>query len=160
MKYRFWTFAGRICFYATYPLLAMYLSKDPRTRIMIVHDKEVLLVRSWLSNGSWDLPGGGLHKKEDPLTGVTREATEELGLKLTASKVKRITKKQFRSGMIRYETYYFVSVLPAKPSALRLQKLEISEARWIKQSEIKNLRLHPQLKEMVATALAGNDHVV
>ncbi len=98
---------GRITYFATYPALALYLSKDHRTRLVICHGNHVLLVRSWLSNGKWDLPGGGLHRHEDPLAGVLREVSEELGLSLPADSVESITVNSYHSGLIRYQVHYF-----------------------------------------------------
>ena len=40
---------------------------------------EYLLLQHWLGDGSWMLPGGGQHGREDPLAGAIREVREELG---------------------------------------------------------------------------------
>ncbi|HLC91774.1 MAG TPA: NUDIX domain-containing protein [Candidatus Saccharimonadales bacterium] len=48
---------------------------------MTSNDK-ILLVRDWLGDGSWSLPGGGLHRGEVANIGALRELKEETGLQV------------------------------------------------------------------------------
>src|SRR4051812_17481145 len=82
---RFFRLLGTIAFWLSWPALWIYLRGSQRTRVLIVCDEEILLVRGWLSTGQWSLPGGGLHKNEDPVAGAQREVAEEVGISLTAS---------------------------------------------------------------------------
>lgn len=48
-------------------------------RVLVVHDKELLLVQPRKSN-YWNFPGGGIKKTEDPAQGALRELREETGI--------------------------------------------------------------------------------
>src|SRR5262245_23898974 len=76
--------AGRAAHGAAKPLLKLYLrQKHVRARILIVnHEKEVLLVRSWFGNQKWDLPGGGIGGAETAAEAAVREAYEETGIRV------------------------------------------------------------------------------
>lgn len=50
-------------------------------RIMIICKNKILLVQPRTLK-YWNLPGGGLNKKEDPEKGALRELYEELGIKI------------------------------------------------------------------------------
>ncbi|MEA2375093.1 MAG: hypothetical protein QOD53_1556 [Thermoleophilaceae bacterium] len=43
-------------------------------------DHEILLVRHTYGPDTWELPGGGVKRREDPLVAARREIHEELGL--------------------------------------------------------------------------------
>lgn len=140
MGRKLFTIVGRVMFFALYPLFRLYLAKDDRTRVAIWSGGEILMVKSWLGDGSWDLPGGGLHKSEDPKTGACREVAEEIGVTLSTSQLKRPVAVNSRFGPVKNSLLYFEAELESKP-ALKLQKIEIAEAVWFKQIEIKDLRM-------------------
>jgi 8-oxo-dGTP pyrophosphatase MutT (NUDIX family) len=50
-------------------------------KCLVVNDDRILLVRHTYGNRAWDLPGGSLHRHEQPLTGAQREMREELGVR-------------------------------------------------------------------------------
>ncbi len=54
------------------------LIADIPQKALIVDRGQVLIVKN--SEGKWQLPGGRLHKDEDPERGLKREITEELGV--------------------------------------------------------------------------------
>ena len=139
---------GRVGYYLGYPVLALLLNKDARTRVVIRHNHQVLLVKSWLGNGAWDLPGGGLHKAEAPLQGALREVQEEIGIDLGSYEVKMIKTLNFKFGLIRYKAHYFEATLENKPK-LKLQKLEIIDAQWFDPDQIKDIKLNPQLRYII-----------
>ena len=49
-------------------------------RIIIVRDRQVLLLSHWYAPFAWTLPGGGIDGDETPEQAAIREAREETGL--------------------------------------------------------------------------------
>lgn len=57
------------------------LTRTKRSRLVIRNEKgEVLLVRTWLGQGRWGLPGGGVMRGEAPQQAAMRELQEETGI--------------------------------------------------------------------------------
>jgi 8-oxo-dGTP pyrophosphatase MutT (NUDIX family) len=50
-------------------------------KCLLVHDGRILLVRHTYGDRAWDLPGGALKRREEPLAAARREMREELGIK-------------------------------------------------------------------------------
>lgn len=148
---KLWRAIGRISFYLTYPLLALYINKDERTRVVVTCGNRVLLVKSWLGNGKWDLPGGGLHPGEKPVEGVVRELYEEVGIRAETNSVEFIKKGKYKDGLFRFNVHYFYINLASKP-ALRLQRLEITEAVWQEVKKNGNQPINNQIRDVIVVA--------
>lgn len=132
---------GRILFWVFYPLLWLYLRNTTRTRALIVHDNQVLVIRSWLSAGDWHLPGGGLHKSEDPKQGLVREVFEETSIRLDENKLTLLYKHPVSNRGIKIIAECYKVELNNRPN-LKLQKLEIAQAKWTSLIN-PNLKLSP-----------------
>jgi 8-oxo-dGTP pyrophosphatase MutT (NUDIX family) len=88
---------------------------------------EVLFIRhTYGDRAEWQLPGGGLGRREDPVTAMRREAREELGLDLqdlrslgsveAAGQHKTVTLHCFEARV--------------DPAALEVRWAEIEDVRW------------------------------
>jgi ADP-ribose pyrophosphatase YjhB (NUDIX family) len=53
-------------------------------RVILIRDGRVVLVRHWLSQKVWTLPGGGVNKGENPQEAAKREVFEEVGYKINS----------------------------------------------------------------------------
>ncbi len=81
-----WQMLGRMVHWLMTPGLMLVLPLTTRTRVLLTCDDRVLVVRAWLSDGRWQLPGGGLHRDEAPEAGALRELREETDLILPPEK--------------------------------------------------------------------------
>lgn len=125
-----WQFTGRVAYWLMTPGLALALPFTKRTRVLLVCGHQVLVVRGWLSDGRWQLPGGGLHHGEEPAAGALRELREETGLSLPADKFAEPLERQFREGAKRFRYYlYVLEVGQAVP--VRPRWPELTAARWV-----------------------------
>lgn len=135
-----------MAFWVSWPLLFFYLRWSRRTRVLIVCGEKIAVTKGWLGTGQWSLPGGGIHKNEDAVTGAVREVFEETALNLRPEQI-QFVKSDFMSkyGLSFAYDMFFVELnqeLPLKP-----QRLEIIEARWINASALnENNAEEPTLK--------------
>ena len=82
---------GRVAHVAATPLLRAYMKGQRRVRVLVLNEKnEVLLVRSWFGHQRWSLPGGGIKRGEKPAVAAAREVFEETGVTLDDRKCKRL----------------------------------------------------------------------
>lgn len=76
----------RLAFRCAHSVLWVYRSvarpKLHGVKCVLVDDDKVLLVRHTYGRSEWDIPGGGLKRKESPLSAARREMKEELGLEI------------------------------------------------------------------------------
>lgn len=120
---------GLVLFWVAWPLLWVYLRLSRRTRLLLVCNNEFLILRGYLGSRNWGLPGGGLHKGEDPIEGLIREVYEETAIKLYKQDVKFVFSDTYKSNGFRFEYDCFVAELSDKPD-VRIQKSEIAEYKW------------------------------
>jgi len=132
---RLWLLIGRIGFIVVWPLLWVYLKKGKRTRVVIVAEGRVLVVKGWLSAGQWSLPGGGLHRGEDTVEGAIREVKEETGLELQPKQLSKLYEAVSTAHRLpfRYTCYY--ATLP-KIVTVKNQPGEIIENAWLDPKDI------------------------
>jgi 8-oxo-dGTP pyrophosphatase MutT (NUDIX family) len=107
-----------------------WLLLRPHTRAVkcIVRDGDaVLFVRhAYGDRRSWELPGGGIKRGEDPRAGAAREAREELGLDLADWRALGTVEAR---GQGKRTTIQCFEARPAGRD-LTLSEGEIEEARW------------------------------
>ena len=120
---------GVAAFWLSWPVLWVYFRRGERTRVLVRCGDEVLLVKSWLGDGRWILPGGGLHRGEDPRSGAVRELREETGISLRPDRLQPLGKNIYRDKGFHFPCHYFVVELHERPPLI-LQRHEIAEARW------------------------------
>lgn len=133
---RLWTVAGVVGFWLLSPLLLAYLRLNARTRIVLEHRGQILLVKPWLGTGQWDLPGGGLRFFEPPLKGVLRETFEETGLAIDKSAVHSLGLVKGH-GVFPPSVHCFYGRLKQKP-AVKKRFVEIIDIAWVDKSDVEN----------------------
>lgn len=97
--------SGRVIWRIIAPVATPILKDSCRARLILINQKgEILLVKNWISDGTWVLPGGGIKRKESAVNAVVRETREELGIKFSdhdAKKLLKIEPKMVESGGFR-----------------------------------------------------------
>lgn len=135
---KLWQMVGVAAFWLSRPALRVYLRKTERTRVIITAEGKVLLVKTWLGSGDWMLPGGGIHKDEEPAAAAIREVYEETGIRLQPADLK------FSQSLLprEYNLTFKCSVFTAELAAalpLKAQKGEIIEVAWFNLKDLPKL---------------------
>lgn len=120
---------GRLAYWLGWPALYIYTLGSERTRIVIACGENVLVVKGWLGDGKWNLPGGGMHKGEQPVQSLLREVLEETQLRLTGEQVTFIRLCHYKNGF-RYVFHLFRAELSDMPKPI-CQPYEIADAQWL-----------------------------
>ena len=149
---KLWQLLGKVAFWLSYPALAVYLRIGTRTRVLIVVDDEVLLVRGWLGSGEWQMPGGGVHHGEVPVDGALREIKEETGIVLTAAELTPIYSTVANYRGLRYRYTCFTAQLVKKPT-LKKQALEITHLSWVPLKNVTKMNATDDTYQAVQTWL-------
>ena len=127
---------GTATFFAALPLLYVYLRHGERIRLVLRCGEKVLVVKGWLGNGQWVLPGGGLHKNEEPVIGALRELREETGIELHAKQLSYEGKHVGRESTGITFTYHLFVATIKEELVPQLQRHEISDAAWVPVTEV------------------------
>lgn len=122
-------FTGKVAFWLSLPLLYLYLHSSRRTRVVIIAEGQILLVKGWYGSGKWILPGGGLHRGEDVRAGAVREVAEETAIRLLPEQLRPFGDATHHGYGLHYTYERFYVELPKLPVVIP-QRHEIAEAAW------------------------------
>lgn len=135
------TVGGRVAYWLGWPVWRFLLAHSVRTRVLVLSDGAVLVVASYLGDGSWSLPGGGLHRAEDPADGAARELYEETGLRVAATSLKNMGVHRVTRRGLSYPAHFFAVEVPRQP--MQVQRFEVANYRWVPLAEIETFTDNP-----------------
>lgn len=139
-------------YFLAWPALLIYLRIGARTRVLMIAERKILLVQTWLGDGSWGLPGGGLHHKELELTGAIREVREETGIRILSTKAVHLIGSEWRRERgLKFYCHFFVVKMP-KALPIKRQEYELAAAEWVPLKDLKTLRLKPEVRRALELA--------
>jgi len=122
---------GKILYFATLPAILIAVRNSTRTRVLVRCGQKFLVLKPWLGSDEWMLPGGGLHRGEEPLAGAIREVREETGLRLLANNMQYLgLQRAQEKRCFQYDYHLYLVEIPVIP-ALKLQRLEVRAADWL-----------------------------
>lgn len=128
------TLIGRVAFWILWPALYVYMRGSRRTRVLVMHDDEVLVIKHWLGRDFWQLPGGGLHKKEAVLVGAARELLEETGIVAAYADLQYLGAEHAKVAGIPLVQEYVCLTVTVKPQ-VTMQKIEIRTYAWLHKTD-------------------------
>ncbi len=135
---------SKLVYYLAKPLLKVYLKKRITTRVLIVKNNQVLVIKNAISSGHLSLPGGGLKKKEQPQDALVREVKEEVGIDLEDDRL--IYKGIYfaiNDGLKYRYHLWFYKLVEDQPIIRR--PVEIIDAFWIDIAEVSNYKISSEL---------------
>lgn len=148
-----WLKLGTLLFWLCWPALSVYLHRTHRTRVIVRAGGQILLVKSWLSDGCWKLPGGGLHYGEAPATGAVRELREEVGLEMLPERLVELATEVLDVRGLRFTCTYFLADID-KMGIVQEQRIEIADSQWLHISEIGSVGFQPDVRRALKLLVA------
>lgn len=120
-------------------------------------DGRVLLVKDRFRN-AWEYPAGSSIGDESPLDTCRREIAEEVGLKIKLADYQLLGVDFFRRRTYHGNLFFtFTAAVTADQAAkLKLQAIEIADARWATREEAIKL-ISPRLRGRFTELLAAHD---
>lgn len=120
-------------------------------KALIKKGDAVLICRGPGSPERWDIPGGRIHKEEDPREALKREIHEELGVDVHVGKPFDVFVEQMTSaGHPRYFVL-FEATLVDDNAEFTLADDEIAEVRWVRKDDVDTLAWWPGWQEIFTT---------
>ncbi len=142
---RLFAWAGRTGYLVTLPILRLIVNRSVRSRVLVVVGGEALVLRLWISDGSWVLPGGGVHRGEDIGLAALRELREETGIKAEARQLVLLGASQSSDKGLDYTYHCFLLELSQKP-VIQHGWPEIIDSRWVPLADIDTLPLAEEVR--------------
>lgn len=143
---------GTIVFFGAWVAFWIYFKVGrERTRVVLVHDDTVLVMKQWISSGKWSLPGGGTHKGESLAGGAARELYEETSLQLDPRQLKHVGRATYRKFGHKFDFQVFIARVTA--TAVRAQRIEVSELAWLRPGELRANNSSPDTLKALEMAL-------
>lgn len=143
-------FAYKLC----RPGIYLLLHRSRRTRVILRYRDEVLFIKSNFGEQKWGLPGGGIKRGETLEQSATREVREEVGVELNSKKLRFVTGRRSGYGPWGWpyvHLFFYEYHLDRKPTTLKLQRFEVSEAQWFTRQQITQLDdLKPDLAALIS----------
>lgn len=131
---------GKILYVACYPGLFVVLNGSRRTRLIVLHNNQVVLVRPFLGMGEYLLPGGGIHRRETPQASAVRELREETGICIDESELQHLQDTRVKTRGISIRVVVFTVHLEHMPQT-RSKGLEIAEVRLMPLDQARSVML-------------------
>lgn len=79
--YGIYRWLGRLIYWLLLPYRLTWLATTNRVGVVLTNPSgEIFLVKNWLGDGAWRLPGGGVKRGESSEVAASRELSEELGV--------------------------------------------------------------------------------
>lgn len=119
------------------PFLYLFNPRREGVKVLIFHEDKLLLIKNTYRNG-WTLPGGSVKKNELLKDAAIREVYEEVGIKIN-----NLGKQGFFTLPIKGWGKITVFSCTVKSTQLKIDNLEVEDAKWVDINEVSTLHLLP-----------------
>lgn len=106
----------------------------------LIEKEGKILISRFPTDKVWDLPGGRLHRGEQPSEGLAREIKEELGIDVLIKEPFFVEMTTAQSGEKRYFVAFKVH-MNDETQPFVFQKEEVAEVAWLDKSQVESTPL-------------------
>lgn len=126
---------GRWAFVTLLPLVRLFIRRTRRAYIIVESKNQVLLAKSWFGRQAWQLPGGGVHRRETSLQAVIRELKEETGIMVDPAKCRSVAAGRWQADKLGhvYEVFYYRA---GAPLPVKVRRPELIDCRFVNTYEL------------------------
>jgi 8-oxo-dGTP diphosphatase len=124
-----------LLFWAIWPINYLYRQIGISARVAVICNNELLVVRDWISDGKWSLPGGRIKKGETAVNAALRELHEEVGINTKKDQLLYLGEIRGKRLAHLWRFQAFMLKTKEKPHDKR-QRLELSDTRWLPVGEL------------------------
>ena len=126
---------GTLIYWVSFPLIFVSMRGSRRSRVLLVCDKEILLVKDFIdASDKWSLPGGGVKGSETARECAVRELKEETGMVIDSRKLRELGEVERKSRYFTYTACLFAVNIERKRSIKT--SVELLEAKWFHISKL------------------------
>ncbi len=136
------------------------IMRHPRIRVAaaLIEDGKVLLVRHVKGDLTyWLLPGGGLEFGESLAEGARRELLEETGVEADVGDL-LFAAETVAPDRSRHLIHLVFAARRAGGQVKVGEEPRLAEAKFVDTEQLRELVLHPPMKEPLVALMAGGDH--
>ncbi len=115
-------------------------------KVILVKENTVLITRD-SRDEVWELPGGRLNKNENPILGVMREVTEELGVEIVVGKIVYINQFQHTKDKSTALVIVYEASLADSKAVFEVDPVEVAQMEWVDKESWQSYDYYPEYKQ-------------
>ena len=147
--YRFYRWLGRLIYWLLLPYRLTWLATTDRVGVVLTNSLgEVFLVKNWLGDDRWRLPGGGVKRGEPLEVAASRELVEEIGVACQPDSLAYLGSLRRGSWSGKWAAFRGQSA----SQTVELKRSEIVAGEWFAPPSLAGLQLADRTKEALGWA--------
>lgn len=145
---------GRLIYWLLLPYRLTWLATTNRVGVVLTNSAgEILLIKNWLGDGFWRLPGGGIKRGEPSEVAASRELAEEVGVDCLPASLDYLGSLRQGTWSGRWSAFRARTV----SEAVRLKRSEIVAGQWFSPSALDGLNMADKTKAALGWAGIWSD---
>ena len=129
----------RLGYRLTWPIAGLHLHNSKRVRVLVTNKLgDILLVKSTYGTQKWELPGGGIGRREESVAAAIRELHEETGVVVSERDLVKMGEDRVSSRDSGWPTMnvLFFQTKVSNDSLRVVRPLEIVGLQWFAQTDL------------------------
>ena len=140
---------GRLVYWLLLPYRLTWLATTNRVGVVLTNQAgEIFLVKNWMGDGTWRLPGGGVKRGESSEVAASRELVEEIGVACQPASLSYLG--SLHRGPWSGKWSAFRGQSASQP--VKINRSEIVAGEWFALSSLAGLQLADKTKSALSWA--------